>query len=283
MPNKDDPAWSRRAAIGALAVAGAGLGVSIWLSRKRRVLIPDGPRTDAVFAPDAFLGLQPDGSITLVTGATEMGQGIHTALGLIVAEALDAEWSSIRVTTAPENPAFYNPWMKAQRTAASSSVRVWWRPVQAAAGRARAMLLATAAREWGVPVRDCRTESGQVVHAGSARRLTYGDLAVRAGALNPHDFEPAPASTARFVGRGAPRLGALEMGTGRTQYGSDIRLPEMTFASLARSPALNGKPLQFNEAAARNVPGVVDVRVTRQGRGDSTGSGNCRERRGKYS
>jgi hypothetical protein len=107
MPNKDDHAWSRRAAIGALAVAGAGLGVYIWLSRKHRVLIPDGPRTDAALAPDAFLGLQPDGSSTLVTGATEMGQGIHTALGLIVAEALDAG-GSIHVTTAPENPAFYN-------------------------------------------------------------------------------------------------------------------------------------------------------------------------------
>jgi isoquinoline 1-oxidoreductase subunit beta len=245
----------RRFCTSMASAAGLTLLVTRCLARDQVPL----PPTDAPFAPDASLRIGTDDTVTLVLGASELGQGIHTALAQIVAEDLDCDWDRIRVETAPAHPAYANPLIGRQRTAWSASIRGWWGPLRRAGARARLMLVGAAAEQWGVEPGDCRTESGVVHHPASGRSLTYGSLAVEAGRRAvPSRITLKAAASFRHIGQPRPRLELAASTDGSACFGADVRLEGMLFAALIRPPVPSARPT-FDAKEALAVPGVRRV------------------------
>jgi isoquinoline 1-oxidoreductase beta subunit len=219
--------------------------------------------TSGKFAPNAFIRIDPAGKTTLVMPQTEMGQGIYTAVAMILAEELDADFSAVLLEHAPANEKLYaNPVFGVQATGGSTSVRAFWKPLRAAGATARAMLVQAAAKQWQVDPASCTTANGEVVHAESGRRLGYGTLADAAGAETPPKDVPVK-DPKNFVVIGKPlkRFDTPDKVNGKTVYGIDAMLPGMKFATLAMSPVFGGKIAKVDDAAARKLAGVRQVIV----------------------
>ena len=253
----------RRDFVRAGAAAGAVFSLGVSLTGCREPLPGAG---EATFAPDAWIRLFADGSVLVEVGSAEMGQGVSTALPMLVAEELDAEWERVRYQFAPANKAYYNPLIGAQITGGSTAIMGAWVPLREAGARARAMLVAAAAAEWGVPAAECATEPGQVVHAASGRRAAYGSLAAKAASQpvpekivlkDPKDF--------RIIGKAVPRLDTRSQVTGQMQFGQDAGPKDALTALVARSPVFGGKVAGVDDTRARAVPGVKDVVTVRHG------------------
>src|SRR5882724_6191848 len=217
----------------------------------------------APFAPNAFIRIDREGVVTLVMPMVEMGQGIYTALAMLLAEELEVGLDQVRLEHAPPDDALYgNSILHGQTTGDSASIRAFWVPLRQAGAAARTLLIQAAAKQWGVDSNTCRAQHGAVVHATSARRLAYGDLVNVAAAL------PVPAPDAvvlkrpeqfTLIGTPAKRLDTPDKVDGRTEFGIDVRLPGLKVAAIAISPVRGGKPRSVNEAAARAVKGVRQV------------------------
>ncbi|TMH84503.1 MAG: xanthine dehydrogenase family protein molybdopterin-binding subunit, partial [Betaproteobacteria bacterium] len=171
---------SRREFLKASAMAGGGLIVGFTLPGATR--LAQGAAKEARMS--AYLRIAPNNEITVVCGLSEMGQGVHTAIPMLVAEELDADWSRVRVEQAGVDQAFANPIFGMQATGGSTSVRGHWEPMRKAGATARAMLIAAAAETWKADPAECRTERGMVIHA-SGKKLSYGQLADKAAKLAP--------------------------------------------------------------------------------------------------
>ena len=217
--------------------------------------------SDGVFAPDAFIRIDSSGATTLIMPQVEMGQGIYTALTMLIAEELDLDMETVRLEAAPPSDALYgNPIFQIQATGGSTSVRAFWVPLRTAGATARAMLIAAAAQQWGVDASTCSTDVGKVVHAASGRSAPYGELAVAAGQETP------PATVAlkqpsdyRLIGKTQRRLDTPGKVNGSLKYGIDAMPEGLSFATLASSPVPGGKVASFDEAAARAVRGVRQI------------------------
>lgn len=239
--------------VGAVAAGGAGLALGFFGGRRferRQMSVP--PRSQP-FSPSVFLAIDHDGATTVWVTRSEMGQGVSTALPMIVADALDADWRAVRIELAPASLTYGY-----QGTMASASVRSMHDELREAGGIARAMLLEAGAAVLGVGVADCDTRTGAVVHRASGRTLGYGLLASRAAAL---DVPSAPAlrDEPRWLGRPTRRLDARDKAEGRAIYGLDVRRPGLRFASIERPRGLGGAVGDVAEPAARAVAGVLDV------------------------
>lgn len=253
---------SRRDFVKAAATAGAGLTLAIYFqgcgsdAPPPTAAVPDG-----AFAPDAFLRLSPDGSVTVVIGRSEMGQGPITGLAMLLAEELDADWSRVTWTQAPASEAYYNPALGAQATGGSTSIRTGWIPMRQAGATARAMLVSAAAAEWGVDARSCTTEVGEVRHAASGRSVPYGRLAAAASALPvPADVPLKDPAAFRLIGQPLDRLDNSGKVLGTATFGIDVRVPGMVYASVERCPVFGGTVARVaGEPEARAVPGVLAV------------------------
>ena len=171
---------SRREFLKTSAMAGGGLVIGFTLPGATR--LAQGAGKEARMS--AYLRIAPNNEITVVCGLSEMGQGVHTAIPMLVAEDLDADWSRVRVEQAGVDQAFANPIFGMQATGGSTSVRGHWEPMRKAGATARAMLIAAAAETWKADAADCRTERGVVIHK-SGRKLSYGQLAEKAAQLKP--------------------------------------------------------------------------------------------------
>lgn len=213
---------------------------------------PAGPAAEL----NAWIRIDPDDTVTLRISESEMGQGILTALAMILAEELDADWSKVRAEHAPADFARYGR----QGTGGSSSIRQGWEPMKQAGAKARAMLLAAAADRLGVPAAELTTEASAVVHAASGRRVRYGEVAAAAATKPPPEAPPLKdAKRYRLVGKATARLDTPAKVTGAATYGLDVRLPDLRFAVVARPPMLDGKVRSFDDKAALAVPGVERV------------------------
>jgi len=252
--------WSRR---GFLKFAGSAVGLLFAFQiagRPARAATLESATSGATgggaFAPNAFLRIAPDGAVTIIVNHSEMGQGIVTALPMLVAEELDADWSRVRTEFAPVDPAYNHAVFGIQMTGGSTSTWTEFERLRMAGATARALLLQAAAAEWGVPVGECRTEPGVVVHA-SGKRLDYGALASRAARLAPPEKvvlkEP---KDFRLIGRPTRRLDSRAKVTGRAEFGLDVQRPGALVAMVARAPVFGAKVESFDAAAARAVPGV---------------------------
>jgi isoquinoline 1-oxidoreductase beta subunit len=214
---------------------------------------PGGPV--APLAPSAFLEVDATGAVTVWVTKSEMGQGVQTALPMLVAEELEADWNSVRVRQADADPRFGD-----QDTGGSQSVSSLWDPLRTAGAQAREMLVAAAAARWTVPASECRAERGAVIHPPTGRRLAYGDLVAEAAALPvPEHPRLKSASEYRLIGRDVPRLDLPNKVNGSAGYGIDVRVPGMLYASIARCPVFGGRMSGYDAAAARAVPGVREV------------------------
>src|ERR1700722_4960860 len=215
------------------------------------------------FAPAPFIRIDKSGKTTLVMPQVEMGQGIYTAVAMILAEELDGDFSSVVLEHAPANEKLYaNPAFGVQATGGSTSVRAFWKPLRAAGATARAMLVQAAAKQWQVEPSSCTTANGEVIHAESGRRLGYGALTEAAGAETPPKDVPVK-DPRNFVLIGKPlkRFDTPDKVNGKTVYGIDAMLPGMKFATLAQSPVFGGKVGKVDDSAARKIPGVQKVIV----------------------
>lgn len=255
-------AVSRREFVTVLAAAGGGLLLGYRAEGAQRAASTAATAaTSPGFAPNAFIRISPDGSVTLVMPQAEMGQGVYTSLSMLLAEELEVAPDQIRLEHAPPNDKLYaNQFFGEQLTGASSSVRAFYEPLRRAGATARAMLVAAAAASWNVDPASCRAHKGIVTHTPTRRTLTYGLLASKAAALpvpdkvtlkDPKDFT--------LIGTPLKRLDTPSKVNGTAQYGIDIRLPGMLIATVAASPVLGGTVAGIDEPKAKAVPGVRQI------------------------
>jgi len=236
---------SRRSFLTAGVAAGAGLVIGFYL--------PHGSSSHAVaFAPNAYLKIGNDGKITVVVARSEMGQGVHTSLPMILAEELEADWKHVAIEQAGASTLFGD-----QSTGGSASVRSTWDPMRKAGAAAREMLITAAALQWGVPRAGCKAENSTVLHTSSNRRLSYGELASRAATLPvPTDPPLKQAKDYQIVGKPLPRLDTPAKVAGTALFGIDFRLPGMKYAVLARCPVIGGRIASFDDKESRKISGV---------------------------
>jgi len=214
----------------------------------------------ATFRPNAWIAFAPDGTITLTCHRNEMGQDVHTALAMILAEELEVDPRGVAIVQAPVDPENYlNAMLGGQITGGSTSVRDAWEPLRRAGATVREMFVATAAATWGVPAAECRAEDGQIQHPRHAP-LRYDELVERAAKQPvPVDVLLKPASAFRVIGQPIPRLDGADKARGKTRYGIDAALPGMLHAALAPCPVLGGRVASFDAKKAKQRPGVRAV------------------------
>lgn len=205
---------------------------------------------------NAYVRIGADDTITLFTGETDMGQGVLTALPMILAEELDVDWNKVR----SEHPIANQQRYGQQATFASSSISGGFTPMRQAGAAARQMLLAAAAQRLAVPVGELRTELGVVYHDASNRSARYGELAELAATLQAPANPPLKdASAFRIIGTRRAQLNARAKAEGTAEYSLDVRVPNMLIGLVARSPVIGGTVASFDDSAARAVEGVRDV------------------------
>ena len=253
---------SRRSFLKTSALAGGGLVIGFAVPVAARMALAQQAQAAAAasFAPNAFLRIASDDSITVLLAHSEMGQGIWTALPMLIAEELDADWSKIKVEHAPTAKDYAHTGFGMQMTGGSTSIWSEFDRYRQAGAAARAMLVQAAAARFGVPVAEIRTENGEVV-AGD-QRLRYGALADDAGKLTA----PDPASLTlkdpqawTIIGKPTPRLDTPEKITGRAIFGIDVQFDGLKTALVERAPVFGGSVKSFDATAAKAVPGVRDV------------------------
>src|SRR5947209_9739996 len=230
---------------------GTGLVIAFYLPRR---LAPAPRPAEAPFAPNAWVRVGTDGIVTLTVDKSEMGQGAQTGLAMILAEELDADWSTVRLGPVPENPA---GWSRRMSTGGSTAIRTSWEPLRKAGAAAREMLLDAAASTWDVDRASCRAERGVVVHSASKRRLTYGKLVAKAAQLPiPKDAPLKDPKDFRLLGTRVPRLDTPAKVDGSAIFGIDVKVPGMLVASIERCPVFGGKLQSYDATKAKAVPGV---------------------------
>ncbi len=207
------------------------------------------------FAFNVFVEIATDDTVTLTAPCPEIGQGVRTALPMIVAEELCVAWSQVRVVQAEADPK-YGP----MAVGGSDSVADYHEPLRRVGAVAREMLIAAAASRWGVEPPTCQVEDGQVVHVPSGRSLRYGELA-RAASRRPKPAQPGFKDPAKYkiVVERIRRVDLEEIVTGRAVYGFDVKVPAMAYAMVERSPVHGGRVKRFDARKAKQVPGVQQV------------------------
>jgi isoquinoline 1-oxidoreductase subunit beta len=243
----------------------AGLTLALTIAPEQFLGL-DEARADAPLSPNAWLTIAPDGSITVVSPAAEMGQGTFTTIPAIIAEELDADWSKVKPIFPPEwdDKKYGNPeYGSTFQTSASASVRGYFKPARIAGAQARRVLLDAVAAKWNVPVGELSTEPSLVLHKASSRRISYGEIAAfaKAPAELPkiEDTDLKDPKNFRLIGQHVPRVEVPLKVTGAAKYGMDVQVPGMVYAAVLQSPYPGGSPVTVDDAAARKVPGITDI------------------------
>ncbi|MEJ2343294.1 MAG: molybdopterin-dependent oxidoreductase [Gemmatimonadales bacterium] len=260
---------TRRGFLRASVAAGGGLLIGVSLPGCGDRATGDGAgsaKDGEEFAPNAFLRIDGDGTVTITVQRPEIGQGVRTALAMIVAEELEADWRSVKVEQANLDERLYGE----QYAGGSDSVQYSWDLLRRAGATARELLVQAASEEWGVSGAECEARDGRVLHGPSGRSLGYGPLAVLAARGLSEEMPDAETLVAtepalktpgeyRLIGRRTPSLDGAEVVTGRIRFGLDTRVEDMLVATVARCPVFGGRVQGFDAAAAEAVPGVRAV------------------------
>ena len=248
----------RRTLLKAGAIAGGGFFIGINLAGHSPEALADAdPKS---FSPSAWIKIGSDDSVTIIVAKSEMGQGVMTSMPMLIAEELEADWSKVRIETAPANRVYAEPERGTQFTGGSRSVRKSWDQLRRVGAAAREMLIAAAAQEWQVSPQSCRAEKGVVVHEASGRRLSYGALAEAAAKL-PVPDKPALKDPKDFtiIGKPIARLDTPSKVDGSGVFGIDVKVPKMLHATVLQCPVFGGKVATFNADKAMAVKGVRQV------------------------
>ena len=262
---------TRRDFLSATATVGGGLILALTLpgtaARSKAAaaaIAPSGARQSGRQL-NAWLQIARDNSVTVIVDRSEMGQGVYTALPMLLAEELSIDFDAIRIVPAPVGDAYVSPGNGGQITGTSNSVQESWDKLRTAGATARTMLISAAAQRWRVDPKHCRAENGKVVGA-QGHVLTYGELA-DAAALQPIPKDVALKSRSDFQIIGKPRARTDTPGKldGSAEFGLDVKLPRMLYAALAQSPVLGGKVKALDSSAAEKMAGVRKVLLTSSG------------------
>jgi isoquinoline 1-oxidoreductase subunit beta len=217
-----------------------------------------GTEAEAI-ALNAFIRIGRDERITLTVNKSEMGQGVYTALPMLLAEELECDWSQVRVEAAPVEAVYNHTAFGMQMTGGSTSVLSEWDRLQRAGAATRERLIAAAAEAWKVDRSDCRAEKGLVLHP-NGESLTYGQLAEKAAAIPEPDIVALKDPSAfRLLGKPLPRLDTPAKIDGSAQFGLDIRIPGMLTAVIARPPVFGGKVREIRAEKAKILPGIEAI------------------------
>ncbi|MEP7347271.1 MAG: molybdopterin cofactor-binding domain-containing protein, partial [Gemmatimonadaceae bacterium] len=251
----------RRDFLRASALAGGGLLLAIYApasAEPRSSATPPAP-----FSPNVFVQIDADNTVTITVARADMGQGVRTALPMIVAEELDADWNRVAIRQADAHPSQYGRMM----TVGSSSIRNGaWMALRKAGAAGREMLVLAAATKLGVGVDTLRTENSRVYHDASKRSLSYGELASAAATIAvPTQPTLKDPSAFRLIGTRVPQVDAPAKVTGKAAYGIDARTPGMLFATVVHPPVFGSTVKSFDAPKALAVPGVKHVVQLSQG------------------
>jgi isoquinoline 1-oxidoreductase beta subunit len=252
------PTLSRRTFVRASATAAGGLIVALYfdLPPAAQEAAPGKPQ---IYRPDAFIQIRPDGKIIIQVNRLEFGQGVNTALPMLLADEMDADWSQVVPELAPAADVYRDPIRGLQLVGGSGSIATSFQQYRELGARTRAMLVAAAAERWKASADQCRTEAG-VVRGPSGQSATYAELAADASRLpvptsvrlkNPADF--------RLVGKRVPRVDSRKKCDGSQKFGLDLDLSGMKVALVARPPIFGARVKSIDDKAARSIAGVTDV------------------------
>lgn len=257
-------AISRRSFL--VTLGGAGIAVTLGgpPAPAQRMESPDAAARGLM--ANAWVTIAADGTVTILSPASEMGQGVMTSLPLLVAEDMDADWSRVRIVQAASdaekygNPGFYG----VQLTGGSETMRGYYTLLRLVGAQTRKILLAVAATRLGVPPDELSTEPGRVLHARSGRVLSYGDIAANAALPDPlpqaSESDLKPADRWRYIGRrDVDRIDVPSKTDGSARFGIDVDLPDMLYGAVVRPPVPGERPERVDDAAARSVAGIVQI------------------------
>ncbi|MGV3709589.1 MAG: molybdopterin cofactor-binding domain-containing protein [Gemmatimonas sp.] len=243
---------TRRNFLKVSAIAGGGLLLSAYvpfgLSKEEEALFAD-------FTPNAFIRVTPDGKITIIAKNPECGQGIKTMLPMIIADEFDVPWSSVTVEQAMADSTKY----QGQTAGGSNATPSNWDPMRRVGAVGRQMMLAAAAKTWSVPVAECTTDAGTVMHKASNKKATYGELASVAATLTPPDQATVPLKDPKdykIIGKFTTGIDNKAIVTGKPLFGIDVTVPGMHYAVFEKCPVFGGKVVSANTDAILKEPGV---------------------------
>lgn len=252
---------NRRTFLKTATVAGGGLMIGAY------VPVPGGPDLDVeaaaahAFEPNVWIRITPDDNTRIMLSMIEMGQGVMTAMPMLVAEELDIDWNKITTEWAPADRRYGNPnFGGSQTTAGSNSTRGMWKVLRTAGATGRAMLVTAAAQTWNVPEASLTTDKGVVIHQASGRRLSYGKLVDKASTLPvPKNVALKAPTQFKLLGKPLARLDIPDKVNGKAEFGIDVKRPGMLVARVVRCPVFGGKVASFDASRATAVPGVKHV------------------------
>lgn len=241
--------------------AGATLGGGLLISFSLPGFMNSAQADASVFAPNAYIRIEPDGKIIFVIQPVEMGQGTYTSMPALIAEELEVGLEQIAVEHAPADDKHYaNPMLGFQVTGGSTSVPANWKPLREAGAAARILLVSAAANQWGVSAESCKAENGMVVHAASGRKLGYGELAGAAAKLPLPDKLPLkPSSEFKLIGTPAKRTDSHDKVIGKAIFGIDARPEGVKVAAIMLCPVIGGTLESVDPTPAMAVKGVRQV------------------------
>ncbi len=264
--------FSRRTILKSIAGAGAGLVIGLHLPTAAKAqsgaaaVFQDGA-AEGMFAPNAFVRIAPDSTVTVLIKHIEFGQGPFTGLTTLVAEELDADWAQMRAQSAPANNELYkNLKFGVQGTGGSTAIANSYLQMRKAGAAARHMLVEAASKAWGVPADEITVKKGVIAHEGKGKTASFGDVAEAASKLTPPQ-DPFLKEPSEFVliGTDLPKLDTKAKSTGMAEFTMDKTRPNMLTVLIQRPPVFGGKLKSMDDAETRKVKGVVDVKEVPHG------------------
>ncbi|CAN5899394.1 xanthine dehydrogenase family protein molybdopterin-binding subunit [soil metagenome] len=256
-------AVSRRDFLRVSAIAGGGLLIASYLEPLDAAAAVGRSATGDA-ALNAFVRITPDGIVTIIAKNPEVGQGVKTMLPMLIAEELDVDWAQVRIEQGDLDTKNFQGQVAGGSTATPNN----WLPMRRVGAAARAMLVATAAQQWGVPAAECDTAKGVVNHRASKRSATYGELATKAATVTPPDLATVPLKDRkdfRIIGQRVRGVDTHRIVTGVPMYGIDVTVPGMLYATFVKCPVFGGKVASANVEAMKALPGVRQAFVVEGG------------------